>query len=509
MDSIHRADFRFDAAATANIKQIARQNQASNFHLYLAVLEALLFRMLPDTHELFVGIADANRNDDNFKDTLGFFLNLLPIHFDRHAKRTRFSTAIKAARNKAYAALSHSNLPFNVLLNELGINRSANAPPVFQVFVDYRQGTQERAAFADLQASGEQWYHPRTSYDISLDVLENASGDTLVTMQLQQSLYSQQSTQLFLDAYIHLLKALTQDPARDVVIDKPSLWPSHQLTDALQIGTGPDIALQWPETVAHRIEVMATKHGDELALKDGHGRTLTYTEMMRRVNDIARTLINSNMAGKTIGVCQEPSAEWQCSMLAIWHVGGTYLPLDMRNSIHRVRAAVEVAKPACLLTDSSTAGKLVTVASNIPSIDVSSIDKNTSVADIPNLAKPDFPAVILFTSGSTAEPKGILTKHSNLVAQNEGFSLQCSVADGGIKHILQQSPLSFDFSLEQSLLALCNGGCLHIVPAEMRGDPVAVTELMAAEDIAYTSGTPSEYHMWFEYGHENLAKCNQ
>lgn len=507
--STYRADVRLDAATTTKIKQVARQSQSSNFHLYLAVLQALLFRMLPDTHELFLGIADANRTNEDFMGTLGLFLNLLPLRFDRHTKRTRFCAAIKAARNKAYAAFSHSNLPFDVLLNELGINRSANAPPIFQVFVDYRQGTQERAAFADLKAAGEQWYHPRTGYDISLDLLENADGDTLVTMQLQQSLYSQQHTELFLNAYMQLLKAFTQNPERDVLIDNPPIWPSEDLAKAVEVGKGPSNPLQWLETVAHRVDQMISENGSKPALKDGRGRTLTYADMGCRVDAIANELTARCLSGKTVGVCQEPGAEWQCSMLAVWRVGGTYLPLDLRNSVHRLRAAVETAKPVALLVDSTATEAVDSVAADITKIEVSKIATGKATERVPNLAKPTSPAVILFTSGSTAEPKGILIKHSNLVAQNEGFSLQCHIADGGLLNVLQQSPLSFDFSLEQSLLALCNGGCLHVVPSKKRGDPVEVTKLMADEKITYTSGTPSEYRMWFQFGEENLRKCGQ
>lgn len=201
-------------------------------------MQALLFRLLPETNEVFIGIADANRNNDKFMETLGFFLNLLPVRFDRPGPKAKFGAAVKAARDKAYAALEHSALPFDVLLNELGVPRSANSPPVFQVFVDYRQGTQERAKFATFDAAGEEWYHPRTGYDISLDLLENAEGDTLVTLQLQQSLYSQEHTDLLLRAYVHLLKAYTRTPGRDFQIDAPSLWADEDISHGLKLGRG-------------------------------------------------------------------------------------------------------------------------------------------------------------------------------------------------------------------------------------------------------------------------------
>ena len=199
----------------------------------------MLFRLLPGCDEIFMGIADANRTKREYLETLGFFLNLLPIRFGRPPRgSTPFGAAVKTVRDRVYGALEHSAVPFDVLLNELSVTRSASAAPVFQVFVDYRQGTQERAAFADCAAAGEEWYHPRTGYDISLDLLENAGGDTLVTLQLQQSLYSQHHTELLLRAYIHLLESYTQVPARDVMTYPTSVWAPADIAESLATGKG-------------------------------------------------------------------------------------------------------------------------------------------------------------------------------------------------------------------------------------------------------------------------------
>lgn len=140
-----------------------------------------MFRLL-DIEEFFIGIADANRTDSKFMGTLGFLLNLLPLRFQRGVAKT-FTNAIHDARNKAYSALAHSKLPFDVPLNELNIGRSATHSPLFQVFVDYRQGVRETTSFAGCEAKGESWHIAKTGYDVALDIIENIAGDPLLTSQ--------------------------------------------------------------------------------------------------------------------------------------------------------------------------------------------------------------------------------------------------------------------------------------------------------------------------------------
>ena len=231
----HRADFRLDSVLTARIKDQSRKHKATTFHFYLAALQSLIFRFLENSDDFFIGIADANRTDSRFMRTLGFFLNLLPLRFQRGSAKT-FTDAIHDARNKAYSALGHSKLPFDVLLNELNIARSAMYTPLFQVFVDYRQGVQERTTFADCEAKGESWHIARTGYDMALDIIENASGDSLLTLRLQKSLYSSSDTKMLLQTYVNLLTSFSKNPS--LSLETPSLWQKADIDKAIELGRG-------------------------------------------------------------------------------------------------------------------------------------------------------------------------------------------------------------------------------------------------------------------------------
>lgn len=267
--------------------------------------------------------------------------------------------------------------------------------------------------------------------------------------------------------------------------------------------------LEWPPTLSHRVDAIIRDHGSELAIKDGVGNTLTYSQMAGRVNSIANALVAiNNVDGARVAVFQEPTADWICSLLAIFRVGAVYVPLDLRTQMPRLASIARNCQPRAILAHNATISKLSGLgALDATIVDVSTLS-NSDLRCISNRANPSSPAVILFTSGSTGTPKGIVIHHSSLRDQMEGYSREYKISEVSAM-VLQQSAFSFDFSIDQIFSALANGGGLYVVPATQRGDPIAITNLMAAEAITYTSATPSEYLMWTRYGGSILKLCSR
>lgn len=273
--------------------------------------------------------------------------------------------------------------------------------------------------------------------------------------------------------------------------------------------------LEWPATVAHRIDQVIAQHAHSVALKDGYGRVMTYADMDERVESIARALreqVHKSNEQAIFGVFQMPSADWICSLLAIHRVGAVYLPLDLRNSVPRLKRNVEVARPVAILTDSETTGRTneIVADKHVVSINVSDLNLAATAEARKKrgepAAKPNDTAYIIFTSGSTGEPKGIVVTHAGLRVNLEGYHRAWSIPTlAGV--VLQQAAFSFDASLLQVYAALTTGGCLLVVPADARGDPAEVTRLMADHGVTMTQATPSEYDMWFRFAPDTLRQC--
>ncbi|TGJ82083.1 hypothetical protein E0Z10_g6697 [Xylaria hypoxylon] len=501
---LHKAEMKLDVKTAMNIKQLARKLHCTNFHAYLAALSSFLFRLLPDTDKFFVGIADSNRVDSKFISTLGCLVNLLPIAFDRQDK-SKFGDAVKSARDKVYGGLQHSQVPFDVLLNTLEISRSGEHTPIFQIFMDYRLGDQQKMSFAGCDTE-VRWNNAATGYDLQLEVLDTTAGESLIVLKLQDSLYSQYHTELLLRAYVHFLKQLTEDGIGNIVLDQPTLWSQHDIDCALKVSKGPSLNLEWPPTIAHRIDQVMKSHPSVTAIKDGYGNVLTYNELADRMNTIAGRLMDLGAGeGTVVAVFQEPSADWMCSMLAIFRTGATYVPLDLKNGIGRLMGSIGVACPSIFLVDQRTVEKVPELQlKGGQVVNVSEIQTIDACSEVPNAAKQDSTAVVLFTSGSTGVPKGIMLPHSCLATHAEGVEKAWGV---GPNVVLQQITLSFDFSLHQIFTALANGGTLCVVPSHKRGDPAAITQLMLDEGVSHTLATPTEYSMWFQEGNANLSQC--
>ncbi|KND87975.1 Nonribosomal peptide synthetase 14 [Tolypocladium ophioglossoides CBS 100239] len=507
--SQHESIIRIDASFAAKLRQVARKNRATSFHVYLSALQALLFRLLPGADDIFIGIADANRLEKNFMSSIGFFLNLLPLRFRRREPGATVGSSIQTARDAAYSALRHSQLPFDVLLRELNVPRSNAHTPLFQVFLDYRQVVQQRDTWGECKLNGEKWLNSGTGYDVSLEITENVNTDTAISLRLQDTLYSEESTQLLLRSYVKVLESMVDAPEQ--AVDDISIWSSQDTNAALAVGKAPHFEPRWQPTISHRIDENIRTCGSKPALKDGNWNALTYEQMGARVSAITEALRAAGTTrGTVVGVFQEPSSEWICSMLAIFRAGAVYVPLDLRNSIPRLGSIVKAARPTVIVTDNATTEKVQLIgADDATEVLITSIPPSSTPPEAQtNDARPDAQAVILFTSGSTGEPKGLMMTHANLVSFAEVSSRTFAAPSDDNLVVLQQSPFSFDFSLDQTFAALSNGGCLYVVPARHRGDPVEISKTMVNEKVTYTTATPSEYDMWLRYGAPELQRCS-
>ena len=519
----HQVGRRIDGDLISRIKSVSKAQRSTAFHFHLAAYKAMLFCLAgPDTKDLTIGIADAARNDDDVKASIGFFLNLLTLRFRRQTDQT-FADAIVEAREVSYEALGTSRLPFDILLTELNIARSSLHSPFFQAFLDYRQGVQDAYPWGNCEFEFRDVHPGRTAYDVTLDVTEYSATDTLITFRVQKGLYDESAANLILDTYINFITAITDDAS--LPAEKIPLFGEKQYAESTKVGRGkynpsilryvgrpslnlepgPDLKSDWPPTLPHRIDQVAQENKDKVALMDGHNNTFTYSDMINKIEAISEALQKAGVvAGSRVLVYEQPAVYWPCSMLAIMRLGAVYVPLDLRNPVTRLAAVAKDCEPTAILVDATTVDEAPQLeAPNARIIDVTKLPAKAS-SHITNIAEKDKPAAILYTSGSTGTPKGIVVTHAGLRNEIEGYTKMWGLK---AERVLQQSSYTFNHSSDQMYTGLVNGGMVYTVPAEQRGDPVSITKIVQEQKISYTKATPSEYSLWMQFGGDTLKQA--
>lgn len=237
----------------------------------------------------------------------------------------------------------------------------------------------------------------------------------------------------------------------------------------------------------------------------GGSESLTYHKLRQRIDSIAAALIRNGVSpGQFVAVYQETTPDWICSMLAIMKIGTVYVPLDPGTPPERLAMIVSDCRPAALLID-STVEHMFDV-STVINVSHLGNDHESGDGEIPTFAAADAPALVLYTSGTTGRPKGIVLKHSSFVNEVEVSAKVYGLGSDVV--VLQQSALGFDMSVLQIFLALALGGTLCLVPREFRGDATAISDFIVAHNVSYTCATPTEYNSWLRHGNRDALRSS-
>ncbi|OAR02827.1 hypothetical protein LLEC1_01602 [Akanthomyces lecanii] len=495
------------------IKNTCKHLRVSPFNLHIAVLQVLLAR-LAGIEDVCLGIVDANRSDTRASQMVGCFVNMLPIR-SRILRSATLAEVAKVVSSKALAAFAHGNVPLDKILDRVKAPRPASGTPLFQVALNYRPATsiswdQPLGADCKMELAPYDIKDAENPFEISVLVSEMPGGGVALEMYCQKATYNLESSQSLMDAYLNVLGSFLSDTTQHV--SDCAVYQQAEVERALNLGKGAQMDFAWPATLSERVMNMCQQHPAKPAIKDGQVE-LSYAQLASRVNDAASAILLTGCGvGSRVAVLCNPSIDTIVAILAILHIGAVYVPLDISLPEARHVAMISNCTPSLLIFHAATKGHvhslgnaLNTLGHELPReflLDSASLPAEKASAALQ--ATPDAPAILLYTSGSTGVPKGVLLTQANF---SNHIALKTDILDlDRGECVLQQSSLGFDMSLVQIFCALANDGCVVIVPADARRDPIELTSLIARHKVSLTIATPSEYLAWLQYGSDSLSQ---
>ena len=465
---------QLDGELTRQLKKLSQESGSTLFMTLLAGFAVLLSRYSGQT-DLVIGSPIANRNRTEIEGLIGFFVNSLVLRLDLSQEPT-FEAFLSQVREVTQNAYDHQDLPFEMLVEELQLERHLDRNPLTQI------------VFALQNAPTETWDLPGVKVEDLPSGLDSVRVDLeLYLWDLPEGLtgFCSYNKDLFdgatiarmLQHFQTLLGAIVKTPQQSVTL--LPLLTSPERYQLLEEWNETKADYSYDKCIHQLIEEQAALTPDAIAVvfenqsnrEQGTGnreqglksRTeLTYRELNSRANQLAHYLRFLGVETEVIvGLCVERSLEMIVALMGILKAGGVYLPLDPEYPPERLQFMLEDSQVSLLLTQGLLVDKLPNHRAKTlfledfwQEIDQNSQNNLTKVVRASNLAN------VIYTSGSTGKPKGVMVEHKGLcnlaLAQIQAFAVYSQ------SRVLQFASFSFDACISEVLMALGAGATLYL-----------------------------------------------
>ncbi len=493
------ANYKFSLTGELSnaIKAVGQQEGATLFVMLLTAFNTLLYRYTGQS-DLLIGTASSGRNHPDLQQMMGVFINMLIMRANL-AGNPSFREVLQQMREVSIEAQLHQDVPFEYVVRELQPQREAGQNPLFQVLLMLKPSA---PTLKDGWALTHMDVNTRTAkFDLSLIVEEHPEG-LMCSFEYSTDLFETTTIVRMAAHWQTLLQGIVADPGQKLE-ELPLLTETerHQLLVEWN-----DTARAYPQDVCiHQFIEAQVERTPEAPAVLFEQQQLTYRELNRRANQLAHHLRKLGVSPNVpVGICMERSLEMMVALLAILKAGGAYVPLEPSYPSERLAFMLSDSSMQVLLSQQHLLPRLPKHELPTICLDVGrkEIDKEP-VENPSGGASPENLAYIMYTSGSTGQPKGVLMPHravcNHLCWYQEQFHL--TAAD----RYLQKTALSFDPSVTECFSPLLVGAPVVLAQPEGQRDSAYLVQTIREQHITIMQLVPTLLQMLLL--ESDLGKC--
>ncbi|NCQ97821.1 MAG: amino acid adenylation domain-containing protein [Microcystis aeruginosa L211-101] len=471
----------FDRETISKLRKICQENEITLFMALVAAVKILLYRY-SGQHDITIGTEIATRSHPQLQSLIGLFLNTLVIR-DQIEPEKGYKNLLAKVRQTVTEALEHSDYPFDILVEKLAVSREINRTPLFDILV-LLQNFDQPVGLENIQIKSLDSLTPTSKFDLSF-VFSEDQEKLRLELIYNTDLFQEERMKKCLIHFDKLLNEMLSNPAQPV---KDISLLSEAETAFIANFINPIPRLETRTIIHDFIDQVAAKPEKTSIIYPG-GK-FSYQELHELTNFWAYALKELGVEkDKVCGVLLEGDYRQLIAMLAVFKAGGIYLPLRLDEPEERRQRMMIKTSPEIILV----------AAENLEGIkpQLSALEKPPHILVVkahkiqqyhqwngmdyqefpcqlsklqPLLAMPDADDsnYIMFTSGSTGEPKAILGSHGSLRHFIDWEKREFGINESW--RCLQIAQINFDAYLRETCVTLCSGGTLYIPESTERED---------------------------------------
>lgn len=485
-----RVFFNFSTELSENLKKLSQQTHSTLFMTLLAGFYTLLYRYTRQ-EDILIGTPIAGRNRSEVENLIGFFVNTLVLRVQFNGEDD-FLTLLAKVKQIALEAYEYQDLPFEILIEQLHLERNLGISPLFQVMFALQNTPAQELQLHGIQTSPLTVTQVAAKFDITLFLEETRHGLHGI-LEYNTDLFLESTVQRIVEHFETILHAVSVQPQQKIAFIPLLTTEEQQLFQQWNASQRvyPQVSVQ------QLFEQQAEKTPNAVAIQF-EGQTFSYAILNQHANQLARYLRKHGVQAEIlVGVYCERNFAMVVGLLAILKASGAYLPLDPAYPPQRLAFMLEDSQLQFIVTQQALLAQLpkkiaitVCLDQDWQQIKVESIENPNYSSDLTHLA------YLIYTSGSTGKPKGVQVLQRGLV--NFLHSMQRLFQFNISDRFLAITTISFDIAGLELFLPLIIGAQILLVNREVAADGQKLLQLIP--EVTVMQATPATWRMLLAAG---------
>ena len=498
-----RKEFIIKRTKYNELTKQALETKSSTFHIILAILYAYLGKK--SHNELVsIGLPVLNRSGAKFKKTVGLFMGVNPLLISIDEENT-FVELVEKIKNQLKQDYRHQRFPLGQLVNSLGVFNQKER--IFNITLSYEKQDYS-SHFKDTITKVIPLSHESERVALALYIREfDETEDVKIDFDYNLNYFTKESINKVTEHFQTLVEEVLKNLNRKIK-DLNYLTSSehHQLLCEFN-----DTKVDYPgdKTIVELFEEQVDKTPENIALIDSEVK-LTYKELKEKSDRVAKYIVsNLGRNNESVGVLVDRSAELIVLLLGILKSGKSYIPIDPMLPKERIEYIIDHSQTSIIITEESFLQEFNSIKtsdnSTNPENKTDFIAKekllqfeSTQEADINHLPKPSDTAYIIYTSGSSGNPKGVEVGHQALTNFLTSIQRKPEVQSQDVLYSV--TTYSFDISMLEFFTPVISGASVFIANKETINDAEQLKKELEKINPTIIQATPSFYQILFNAG---------